>query len=208
MDWALERNSSSDKRNHLFTLASDFKLCISLLTFKRNWGKNFVCCLTLCCWWDCWEFTPLSFQNFLLQLDLCVSPLCRVLEVIRVKPWHHTDTAAHKCQTDTSGCLNSLRCCYPDKMPVASASTKFVLWHLLCLAVEGWACIFWLWLEEGKYVCDTETACYENAVRKKLLSYLKNCMQSRKNAIHLACAAHWETILWQCWISPLFSVSK
>lgn len=58
-------------------------------------------------------------------------------------------------------------------MPVAPANAKFVLWHLLCLAVEGWAYFFWLWLEEWKYVCDTETACYENAVRKKLLSYLK-----------------------------------
>lgn len=58
-------------------------------------------------------------------------------------------------------------------MPVAPASAKFVLWHLLCLAIEGWAYIFWLWLEEGKYVCDTETACYENAVRKKTVKLPK-----------------------------------
>lgn len=58
-------------------------------------------------------------------------------------------------------------------MPVAPASAKFVLWHLLCLAIEGWAYIFWLWLEKEKYVCDTETACYENAVREKPVKFPK-----------------------------------
>lgn len=89
VEWALERNNASNKGNHLFTLASIFSWCILLLTFERKWGKDVVNWLTCCSLWDCWEFTPLSFQNFFFKPSLCISLLCLVLKEIVVKSYHY-----------------------------------------------------------------------------------------------------------------------
>lgn len=90
-----------------------------------------------------------------------------------------TDTAVCECQTDTSGCLNSLRY-YPDKMPVAPASTEFVLWHLFCLAIEGWAYIFFDSALKKENMSVTQKLLVRKMQWEKAVKLLQKSMQSRK----------------------------